>query len=267
MGDYKESRSAIGCPAFNDPGLENPLPESQPRPEIAELPGHALPPAACEPCECRDALRERCFDMCADAPRENRRRAAGRYRDDYRAAVDDGRRDVTAVVLVIDGIAEHALVLGGFGDRALDSRHAGRADDGRVQLVALGGDVRFAASQLVSPSIDSSIIRIPIGDLEKLGEEDDDLDDEEQKWEDIIEEEVIQKRNARWLKSLEKSLSDDEPAMYVLGVGHMLGEKSLITMLEEKGFEVEQLSSGGDRPKKDKDEKKKKPKLIPVIAN
>jgi len=45
------------------------------------------------------------------------------------------------------------------------------ADEGRVQLVALGGDVRFAASQLVSQSIGSDIIRIPIGDLEKFTDE------------------------------------------------------------------------------------------------
>jgi exopolyphosphatase/guanosine-5'-triphosphate,3'-diphosphate pyrophosphatase len=45
------------------------------------------------------------------------------------------------------------------------------ADDGPIQLVALGGDVRFAASQLVGQSTASSITRIPISDLESFTDE------------------------------------------------------------------------------------------------
>lgn len=51
-------------------------------------------------------------------------------------------------------------------DRTIDQMRT-VTNDGQIQLVALGGDVRFAASQLVTDS-SQAITRIPIADLERF---------------------------------------------------------------------------------------------------
>jgi len=99
------------------------------------------------------------------------------------------------------------------------------------------------------------------GDVAKLEEDDEGTDP---KWEKILDNVVITKRNDRWIKDVEKSLAGDESAMYVIGVGHLIGEGSLVERLKKKGFKVKQLGAKA-APKKKDEKKKKKPKLIPVF--
>ncbi len=51
---------------------------------------------------------------------------------------------------------------------------------------------------------------------------------------------VFVDRNRRWAESLESLMDDEEGTIFLaVGVGHLIGDRSLITMMEERGYEVE----------------------------
>jgi uncharacterized protein YbaP (TraB family) len=53
-------------------------------------------------------------------------------------------------------------------------------------------------------------------------------------------EKVLIERNRRWLVDIEKLLQQESGAMVVVGAAHLLGKQSVIEMLKEKGYRVEQ---------------------------
>jgi uncharacterized protein YbaP (TraB family) len=50
---------------------------------------------------------------------------------------------------------------------------------------------------------------------------------------------VIEKRNELWLQKVLKHHNDHYPAFFAVGAGHLVGEHSLLKMLEKQGFKVE----------------------------
>lgn len=56
-----------------------------------------------------------------------------------------------------------------------------------------------------------------------------------------IFENIIAKRNRKWKKQIKKILKGHEPCFIVVGAGHLLGNKGLITLLANQGYNVKQL--------------------------
>lgn len=58
-----------------------------------------------------------------------------------------------------------------------------------------------------------------------------------------FERKLLQDRNVIMADAVEQTLGDDEPAFVVVGVAHLLGEESVIDLLEERGYEVTQVAT------------------------
>lgn len=58
---------------------------------------------------------------------------------------------------------------------------------------------------------------------------------------DAFMETLIDERNSNWVVQIETMLSDNEQALIVVGAGHLIGENSVIKLLEEKGFSSERV--------------------------
>jgi len=54
---------------------------------------------------------------------------------------------------------------------------------------------------------------------------------------------LIVTRNKNWISTIEKQFLDDETEFVLVGVGHLTGEDSVLIMLENKGYLVEQLDN------------------------
>jgi uncharacterized protein YbaP (TraB family) len=52
---------------------------------------------------------------------------------------------------------------------------------------------------------------------------------------------LLDDRNRRWLNRVEKMIQRQENALIIVGSGHLVGKGSLIDLLREKGYTVEQL--------------------------
>ena len=47
-------------------------------------------------------------------------------------------------------------------------------------------------------------------------------------------------RNARWVPQVERLLADGAPAAVVVGAGHLVGPRSVVALLRDRGYDVEQ---------------------------
>jgi uncharacterized protein YbaP (TraB family) len=52
---------------------------------------------------------------------------------------------------------------------------------------------------------------------------------------------LINQRNRNWVDQIETLLDKNEEALIVVGAGHLLGEMSVVKLLEEKGFSAERI--------------------------
>jgi len=52
---------------------------------------------------------------------------------------------------------------------------------------------------------------------------------------------VVAQRNRKWLPRNRNFLRDNDNYLVVVGVGHLTGKDSLVGMLRQKGYKVEQL--------------------------
>ena len=111
-----------------DRAVEKFLPESQSRTHIDNPFSDLAPKLSCKLCELAESRGQHAFNVFANATRQYRCAAARRYRHDHRTAIDDGRRDETAVVTVVDGITKDAAAFGGLGDVLLDGWVSGSTD-------------------------------------------------------------------------------------------------------------------------------------------
>lgn len=53
---------------------------------------------------------------------------------------------------------------------------------------------------------------------------------------------LLYKRNANWIPSIEEELNGKGTALFIVGAGHLVGKKSVIEMLEDKGYKAEQVT-------------------------
>ncbi len=49
-------------------------------------------------------------------------------------------------------------------------------------------------------------------------------------------------RNASWIPEIEKAIQGKKNMMFVVGAGHLVGEKSVVDLLRKKGYSVEQMT-------------------------
>ena len=47
-------------------------------------------------------------------------------------------------------------------------------------------------------------------------------------------------RNERWIPKIEELMAGDQPAMVIVGTGHLVGTDSVVAMLQAKGHVVTQ---------------------------
>lgn len=59
---------------------------------------------------------------------------------------------------------------------------------------------------------------------------------------------LLTKRNANWVPKIEVALAQAHDFLFLVGTAHLVGEGSVVTMLEEKGYQVVQMESTGDPP-------------------
>lgn len=59
-----------------------------------------------------------------------------------------------------------------------------------------------------------------------------------------IREVLLIERNRNWIPEIEKHLASDRDVMFLVGAAHLVGEDSVVDLLEEKGYEVLQLANG-----------------------
>ncbi|MEM7009966.1 MAG: TraB/GumN family protein [Verrucomicrobiota bacterium] len=53
---------------------------------------------------------------------------------------------------------------------------------------------------------------------------------------------LLYKRNADWIPSIEEELNGEGTTMFIVGAGHLVGKKSVIEMLEDKGYKPTQVT-------------------------
>ncbi|CAN5388884.1 TraB/GumN family protein [soil metagenome] len=85
------------------------------------------------------------------------------------------------------------------------------------------------------------------GDTEKIEAT---LFAEAQKYEEIMDE-LIYSRNKAWIGPIKEMLADGKPTMVVVGAGHLVGKGSVVDLLQQEGYSVEQMThadtdDGGD---------------------
>ena len=119
----------------------------------------------------------------------------------------------------------------------------------------------IADAEAMEQELDEFLEAWRSGDVARLEEMD---SEDETEMDRKINKKLIRGREARWMGRLEKILAGDEPTVFVIGLGHLVGEGNLRERLEAKGYEVEQLK--GKKQKDGGDKKEKKPALIPVIS-
>jgi uncharacterized protein YbaP (TraB family) len=56
-----------------------------------------------------------------------------------------------------------------------------------------------------------------------------------------IAQRLLDQRNARWIPKIEAELKTGKPTAIVAGALHFAGPNSVITMLQKRGYTVEQL--------------------------
>jgi uncharacterized protein YbaP (TraB family) len=52
---------------------------------------------------------------------------------------------------------------------------------------------------------------------------------------------LIVERNHNWMPQLEKCLARTTPCMVVVGAAHLVGPDGLLTLLQRKGYRIEQM--------------------------
>ncbi len=52
---------------------------------------------------------------------------------------------------------------------------------------------------------------------------------------------LIVERNHNWMPQLEKCLARTTPCMVVVGAAHLVGPDGLLTLVQRKGYRIEQM--------------------------
>jgi uncharacterized protein YbaP (TraB family) len=57
----------------------------------------------------------------------------------------------------------------------------------------------------------------------------------------VLKAKLFEERNQRWIQKIEPWLQDNEDYLIIVGAGHLLGEGSVIQLLQKKGYIPAQL--------------------------
>ncbi len=60
-----------------------------------------------------------------------------------------------------------------------------------------------------------------------------------------LEERILHQRNRNWIPHIEELLAGPDTAIVIVGMGHLVGEGSVIHLLRERGYQVERGGGGG----------------------
>ena len=60
-------------------------------------------------------------------------------------------------------------------------------------------------------------------------------------FEDAFLERLIYQRNRNWIAPLESMLEQDEEALVIVGAAHLIGDGSVLDLLEEAGYRIERI--------------------------
>ena len=52
---------------------------------------------------------------------------------------------------------------------------------------------------------------------------------------------LLYQRNLRWIPQIDQMLQDPDTEFVLVGAAHIVGEKGLLDLLAQKGYEIEQL--------------------------
>jgi uncharacterized protein YbaP (TraB family) len=55
-----------------------------------------------------------------------------------------------------------------------------------------------------------------------------------------IEEEMLDKRNQKWIPMIEKIVKE-KPTFFAVGAGHLGGAKGVLNLLQQKGYKIENV--------------------------
>jgi uncharacterized protein len=58
-----------------------------------------------------------------------------------------------------------------------------------------------------------------------------------------LQEILLTERNRNWVPEIEKGLSTDRDVMFIVGAAHLVGEDSVVALLQAKGYKVSQLAN------------------------
>jgi uncharacterized protein len=72
------------------------------------------------------------------------------------------------------------------------------------------------------------------GDAEALA----DMFTESMREQPLLLERLLYERNRNWIPGIETLLRTDETAIVIVGMGHLVGEGSVVELLRERGYEV-----------------------------
>jgi hypothetical protein len=81
------------------------------------------------------------------------------------------------------------------------------------------------------------------GDVERLAE----MMTESMGEQPELRERLLYARNRNWIPKIEALLAADEPAIVIVGLGHMVGDGSVTQLLVERGYEVTRVAPAGVR--------------------
>lgn len=62
----------------------------------------------------------------------------------------------------------------------------------------------------------------------------------------VLMERLVYQRNRDWIPGIEALLRGDEPAIVIVGMGHLVGDGSVVQLLRERGYEVRRVTCGAE---------------------
>lgn len=101
-------------------------------------------------------------------------------------------------------------------------------------------------------TMETAVVAWKAGDAERLQEEMLDKSLREAPEAKPVFEKLFDERNVKMAEKIDGFLKGDEQHFVVVGAGHMLGEKGIVKLLEDKGYTVEQMrvAAGAKKPAK-----------------
>lgn len=110
----------------------------------------------------------------------------------------------------------------------------------------LGDDAQAALMRQTLEELDESAARLDEatalwqrGDAQRLA----DMFLDSMRGQEELMDRLVYQRNRDWIPGIEALLRDGEPAIVIVGMGHLIGDGSVIELLRERGWEVRRVTT------------------------